>query len=187
MLKWGIILLKIQAAFVDRDGTLGGNGHFIHPRDFELFPSTLEALQLLKEHGIKIFALTNQHNISNGLATESDFQKEFERYGFDASFICPHEPVEGCKCHKPRPGMLQKAASDHELDLTNCAVIGDVGSTDMLAAAAVGAKRILVETGWGKQSLEKYRHKWYEQASPDFIAKDLLDAAKWIVGNNRSE
>ncbi|WP_063860323.1 HAD-IIIA family hydrolase [Paenibacillus sp. Soil724D2] len=168
--------MKIEAVFVDRDGTLGGNGHFIHPRDFELFPSSLAALQLLKDHGIKIFALTNQHNISKGLATELEFQKEFDSYGFDAAYICPHEPEEGCECHKPRPGMLQKAAAEHELDLTHCAVIGDVGSTDMLAAAAVGAKRILVETGWGKQSLEKYHHKWYEQASPDFIAKDLLDA-----------
>lgn len=179
-MKWGE-LLKIQAVFVDRDGTLGGTGHFIHPRDFELFPSTLEALQLLKEHGVKVIALTNQHNISKGLATELDFQKEFEKYGFDAAYICPHEPEHCCECHKPRPGMLQKAASDYELDLTNCVVVGDVGSTDMLAAAAVGAKRILVQTGWGKESLEKYRHKWYEQATPDFIAKDLLAAAKWII------
>lgn len=179
-------MLIIKAVFVDRDGTLGGHGHFIHPRDFELFPTSLAALKLLKDHGMKIFALTNQHNISKGLATESDFHKEFASYGFDAAYICPHEPEEGCECHKPRPGMLQKAEAEYELDLAHCAVIGDVGSTDMLAAAAVGAKRILVETGWGKPSLEKYRHQWYEQATPDFVAKDLLDAAKWLVGSSRS-
>jgi histidinol phosphatase-like enzyme len=115
--------------------------------------------------------------------TELEFQKEFHSYGFDAAYICPHEPEEGCACHKPRPGMLQRAATEHALNLIHCVVIGDVGSTDMLAAAAVGAKRILVETGWGKQSLEKYRHKWYEQASPDYVAKDLLDAVKWLIGN----
>ncbi|WP_274319287.1 HAD-IIIA family hydrolase [Paenibacillus qinlingensis] len=174
----------MQAVFIDRDGTLGGNGHFIHPRDFALFPFSLVALQLLKEHDIKIFALTNQHNISKGLVTEQEFQEEFISYGFDAAYVCPHEPEEGCECHKPRPGMLQKAATEHELNLRHCAVIGDVGSTDMLAAAAVGSIRILVETGWGKQSLEKYRHKWYEQASPDYVAKDLLDAVKWLIGNN---
>jgi hydroxymethylpyrimidine pyrophosphatase-like HAD family hydrolase len=27
----------LEAVFVDLDGTIGGNGHFIHPRDFELF------------------------------------------------------------------------------------------------------------------------------------------------------
>lgn len=171
----------LQAVFVDRDGTIGGTGRFIHPRDFELFPSSLEALNLLKEHGIKIFALTNQHNIAKGLATVIDFTKQFESYGFDASYICPHEPEEGCDCHKPRPGLLLRAANEHRLDLTCCAVIGDVGSTDMLAAAAVGAKRVLVETGWGKQSLETYRHKWYDQASPDFIATDILDAVRWLI------
>src|SRR5688572_18885662 len=60
--------------------------------------------------------------------------------GFDAANICPHKPEEGCECHKSKPGILQKAAAEHELDLTHCAVIGDVGSTDMLLAAAVGAK-----------------------------------------------
>ncbi|MFD1954408.1 HAD-IIIA family hydrolase [Paenibacillus thailandensis] len=174
----------IQAVFVDRDGTLGGTGHFIHPRDFQLYPSSLEALRLMKESGMRILAFTNQHNISKGKATELDFLKEFESYGFDAAYICPHEPEEGCNCHKPRPGMLLKAASEFNLDLTRCAVIGDVGSTDMLAAAAVGARRVLVETGWGKPSLEKYRDKWYEQAAPHYIAKDLPDAARWLIGLN---
>ncbi|MEK4518102.1 HAD-IIIA family hydrolase [Paenibacillus sp. FSL H8-0122] len=173
--------MTLQAVFVDRDGTMGGNGHFIHPRDFELFPYSLEALQLFKKHEIPIIALTNQHNISKGLATELDFRNEFDSYGFYSAYICPHEPEDGCVCHKPQPGMLLQAATDHGLDLTRCAVIGDVGSTDMLAAAAVGARRILVETGWGMQSLNKYRHLWYEQAAPDYIAMDLLDAAKWLV------
>lgn len=173
--------MTLQAVFVDRDGTMGGNGHFIHPRDFELFPYSLEALQLFKKHEIPIIALTNQHNISKGLATELDFRNEFDSYGFYSAYICPHEPEDGCVCHKPQPGMLLQAATDHGLDLTRCAVIGDVGSTDMLAAAAVGAIRILVETGWGLQSLNKYRHLWYEQAAPDYIAKDLLEAAKWLV------
>jgi len=175
---------SIQAVFVDRDGTIGGTGHFIHPRDFELFPSSLEAIHLLKKRGIKIFALTNQHNIAKGLATEEDFTQQFEAYGFDAAYICPHEPEDGCECHKPRPGLLIKAANEHGLDLTCCAVIGDVGSTDMLAASAVGAIKILVETGWGNQSLEKYRHKWYDQAPPDYVAKDLLDAARWLVDSH---
>ncbi|WP_116191563.1 HAD-IIIA family hydrolase [Paenibacillus taihuensis] len=173
----------IQAVFADRDGTIGGTGHFIHPRDFELYPSSLEAIQLLKMHGIKVFALTNQHNIAKGLATEEDFTNQFMQYGFDAAYICPHEPEDGCECHKPRPGLLLRAAREHGLDLAHCVVIGDVGSTDMLAASAVGSRRVLVKTGWGKQSLEKYRHKWYEQATPDFVAKDLLDGVRWLIEN----
>ncbi|GLX67072.1 HAD-IIIA family hydrolase [Paenibacillus glycanilyticus] len=173
--------MTIQAVFIDRDGTLGGTGRFIHPRDFRLFPSTMEALELLKAHSIQAIALTNQHNIAKGLATEAEFHEEFESYGFDAVYICPHEPEEGCECHKPRPGMLLKAAAEHQLDLTQCVVIGDVGSTDMLAAAAVGARKIIVQTGWGKSSLDLYRDKWYEQATPEYVAEDLLDAVNWLL------
>ncbi|WP_028549540.1 HAD-IIIA family hydrolase [Paenibacillus sp. UNC451MF] len=172
---------NIQAVFIDRDGTIGGTGRFIHPRDFELFPYSLEALKLLKDHGIKVFALTNQHNIAKGLASEQDFIEQFASYGFDASYICPHESDEGCECHKPRPGMLLQAANEHGLDLTRCAVIGDVGSTDMLAATAVGAVKVLVMTGWGSASMDSHRYKWYDQAPPDFVAKDLLEAVNWLV------
>lgn len=172
---------SLQAVFVDRDGTIGGTGRFIHPRDFEPYPFSIQALNLLKDQGIKIIAITNQHNIAKGLASEQDFIHEFESLGFNASYICPHEPEDGCDCHKPRPGMLLKAAKEHGLDLTQCAVIGDVGSTDMLAAATVGAKKILVKTGWGKSSLENYRNKWYDKAVPDYVAEDLLDAVKWLI------
>jgi histidinol-phosphate phosphatase family protein len=172
----------LQGVFVDRDGTIGGNGHFIHPRDFELFPFSLDAINLLKENGIKVFALTNQHRITRGEASELDFIKQFDSYGFDASYICPHASGTGCQCHKPRPGLLIRAAKEHGLDLTRCAVIGDVGSTDMLAAEAVGAIKILVMTGWGKDSLDVYRHKWSD-VEPDFVASDFLEAVKWLVTN----
>ncbi|MFC5466042.1 hypothetical protein [Lederbergia graminis] len=49
---------NIKAVFIDRDGTMGGTGHFIHPRDFNLYPYTMEAINLLKERNIKIFTLT---------------------------------------------------------------------------------------------------------------------------------
>lgn len=48
--------------------------------------------------------------------------------------------------------MLLEAAKKHNLDLTKCFVIGDVGSTDILAAHAVGATKILVLTGWRESS-----------------------------------
>lgn len=38
---------KIQGIFFDRDGTLGGHGHFIHPDDFVLYPEAVEAFNLL--------------------------------------------------------------------------------------------------------------------------------------------
>ncbi|TDF95083.1 HAD-IIIA family hydrolase [Paenibacillus piri] len=175
---------RLQAVFLDRDGTIGGDGHFIHPRDFELFPFSLNAIGRLKKKGLLVFAFTNQHRIARGQADEADFVRQFAAYGFDGSYICPHAADAGCNCHKPKPGMLLKAAREHGLDLTRCAVIGDVGSTDMLAAAAVGAVKIMVLTGWGKTSLEQYKDNWYDVARPDYIATDLADAVNWLAAQS---
>ncbi|PKR76772.1 hypothetical protein CEY16_13205 [Halalkalibacillus sediminis] len=170
----------IEAVFIDRDGTIGGTGHFIHPDDFVPYSFSPSALLLLKENDVKIYALTNQHRISKGEASLSDFRDEFSSMGFDDSFICPHSSSKGCRCHKPKPGLLQEAASKYGLDLAKTVVIGDVGSTDMLAADAVGAIKILVLTGWGKGSMRDYRHTW-SGVEPDFIAENLLDAVEWIL------
>lgn len=172
----------IQAVFIDRDGTIGGNGHFIHPKDFDLFQYSLTAIESLKRNNIKVFAFTNQYRISRGQATIKEFEDKFLEYGFDQSYICPHELDIDCDCRKPKPGMLLKAASEHQLDLTKCIVIGDVGDTDMLAAHKVGAKKILVRTGWGEGSLGEFRYKWLE-TEPDFIAKDILEAVHWILNH----
>lgn len=169
-----------QAVFIDRDGTIGGTGHFIHPRDFTLYEGAQNAIQKLKEAGVKVFAFTNQHRISRGQATIEEFRQQFDEYGFDDSFICPHGSDEKCECKKPGIGMLRTAAEKYDLDLTRCVVIGDVGDTDMLAAHAVGAKKILVRTGWGEESLNGYRIRWIE-VEPDYIADDIQDAVRWIV------
>ena len=68
-----ILVNTIQAVFIDRDGTIGGNGHFVHPRDFTLYPFSQYALKMLNEKGLKLFAFTNQHRISSAEATISDF------------------------------------------------------------------------------------------------------------------
>lgn len=123
----------IEAVFVDRDGTMGGTGHFIHPRDFKLYPGTLESLRRLQSSGLKVFAFTNQHRISKGEATIEEFEDEFRSIGLDGWYVCPHSLNADCDCQKPKPGMLIQAAREHGINLARCAVIGDVG-TDMLAA-----------------------------------------------------
>ncbi len=180
-----IVDKRIQAVFIDRDGTMGGTGHFIHPRDFVPYPFSLQAISMLKREGFKLFAFTNQHRISRGEASEAEFREQFASYGFDHSYICPHAMDENCGCRKPSPGMLLQAAHEHRLDLARCAVIGDVGSTDMVAAAAAGTMKIIVKTGWGESSLTEYRHTWAD-VEPDYIAEDLLDAARWLISGPSS-
>lgn len=66
-----------DAAFIDRDGTIGGTGHFVHPRDFTPYSFSREALGLLKDAGIKVLALTNQHRVSRSEASLAEFNDEF--------------------------------------------------------------------------------------------------------------
>lgn len=176
------IVANIQAVFIDRDGTIGGTGHFMHPKDFTPYNFSVEALQLLKKSNLPIYACTNQYRISRGEATIDDFRREFAHMEFDDAFICPHRSTAGCDCHKPAPGLFLQAARKYQIDLTKTVVIGDVGSTDMIAAHKIGAKKVLVKTGWGKSSLTDYLHTW-QDVQPDYVADHVLDAAHWVLKN----
>lgn len=103
-------MLDWQAVFIDRDGTIGGTGHFVHPGDFVLYQGAQESIMRLKKAGLKVFAFTNQTRISRGEVTEEELKIQFKTYGFDDSFICPHGKYEGCNCRKPSPEMLFTAA-----------------------------------------------------------------------------
>jgi histidinol-phosphate phosphatase family protein len=175
--------MNIQAVFIDRDGTIGGSDRVIYPGEFELFPDVAESVQLLKKSGILICSFTNQPGISKGEASLESFERELKDFGFDRIYLCPHQHNEGCYCRKPSSAMLEKAAKDNNLDLNHCVVIGDRW-TDLLAANEVGCKKILVKTGSGKETYEKYINneffgRWGE-VKPDYVAEDFNDAVKWL-------
>ncbi|MEW5934609.1 MAG: HAD-IIIA family hydrolase [Bacillota bacterium] len=171
---------QLEAVFLDRDGTIGGTGYFVHPRDFQPYPYTEKAIRLLHAAGVKVFAFTNQTHIAYGEVGQDELVREFEALGFDGAYICPHLPEDRCGCRKPLPGLLLRAAREHDLNLTRTAVIGDTGATDMVAADAVGAIKILVRTGLGEGSLNEFRHTWAD-VEPDYVAADLLDAVEWLI------
>lgn len=176
---------EIQAIFIDRDGTIGGTDEVIYPCNFEMFPFVRKSLDLIKQNNILIFSFTNQPGISKGEAKISDFEEELLLFGFDQVYLCPHQHEEGCICRKPLPGMLIQAASEYDLDLSRCVVIGDRW-TDLVAANEVGVAKILVRTGAGEKELIKLNNKEFfgkwAAVSPDYIAKDLEDAVNWLLG-----
>ncbi|WP_243521895.1 HAD-IIIA family hydrolase [Bacillus pseudomycoides] len=175
-------MTNIQAIFIDRDGTIGGDTTVHYPGEFILFPFTQDALRALKEQNIKLFSFTNQPGIADGKATIDDFIQELEEFGFDDIYLCPHRHEDGCKCRKPSTGMLLQAAKKHELDLTKCIVIGDRW-TDIVAGANVHATTILVQTGAGYDALHTYRDKWAD-IEPDYIAENFSNAVNWILKQN---
>ena len=55
---------KIEAVFIDRDGTIGGDDTIHYPGKFECFPFTHSCIEQIKENNIRTFAFTNQPEIS---------------------------------------------------------------------------------------------------------------------------
>ena len=99
--------------------------------------------------------------------------------------MCPHHPTEGsapyrttCDCRKPAPGLLLRAAAELNLELPASTMVGDK-SSDLVPARAVGARAVLVLTGYGRGEWE-YRRAEFPVA-PDHVAADLLDAVEWVL------
>ncbi|MED1863058.1 HAD-IIIA family hydrolase [Fictibacillus nanhaiensis] len=167
-----------QAVFLDRDGTIGGSDKIEYPGDFKLFYFAEEVIHTLKFNDILVFSFTNQPGISRGDACEEDFYRELKSFGFDDIYLCPHHHTDSCDCRKPAIGMLKKAASDHNLELSRCVVFGDRW-TDILAAKSAGCTAILVQTGSGKASWNQNHTTSIVQ--PDYVAANLKEGMEWLL------
>jgi D-glycero-D-manno-heptose 1,7-bisphosphate phosphatase len=138
------------AAFLDRDGVLNERpprkDYVKRPEEFQWKPGAVDAVQILKRKGYRVFVVTNQAGIARGIMTEGDLADvhavmtqtlEAEGANLDGIYHCPHGWDEGCSCRKPRPGMLYQAQKDHGLDLSRSILIGDE-DTDIQAGEAAG-------------------------------------------------
>jgi D-glycero-D-manno-heptose 1,7-bisphosphate phosphatase len=185
----------MPAVFIDRDGTLTEEvGYVNHPARLRLLPRSAEAVRLINESGIKAVMVTNQSGVARGYFTEGLLQavnaelvSQLKAGGafLDGLYTCTHHPTEGappyrarCDCRKPAPGLLSRAAKELGIDLASSHVVGDKIS-DVAVGLKVGAKGILVLTGYGLGEWEYQRSGWTVQ--PDHVAGDLLDAVRWIL------
>lgn len=184
-----------KAAFLDRDGTIAMDVHYCRrPEDFELLPTVPEAIRLLNENGFKVVVITNQSGIARGYFTEEilaqihqKMRDEIGRRGamVDAIYYCPHHPDEGCECRKPKTALFHKAAKELNIDFKLSYVVGDM-QMDIDAGKALGCKTALVTTG-SQPQVSSPRSPVPDPrspiASPDYTARNLLEAARWIVDN----
>ena len=104
----------------------------------------------------------------------------------DGVYCCPHGRTDGCTCKKPKTGLLDRCVSEHSVDLRASYVVGDNGANDMRLAQSARCRAILVRTGIGEGSLGLYRHLW-AGVEPDYVADNLLDAARWIEGKELAD
>ena len=140
--------------FLDRDGTINVRApkayYVMKPDEFIWLPRAKEAILKLKKAGYIIILITNQPGIAKGLMSEQDLidihqkmQSDLAEIGakIDQIYVCNHGWDDGCRCRKPKPGMLFDAQKDNSLNLTKCYYIGD-DERDEIAGNAAGCKVI---------------------------------------------
>jgi D-glycero-D-manno-heptose 1,7-bisphosphate phosphatase len=153
------------AVFLDRDGTINEDvGYLSELSHLTLYPWAIDAVRLLNRAGYLVVIVTNQGGIGRGVIAPDFIPRLHDeiarRLGaggarVDGWYYCPHHPealVESlradCRCRKPAPGLALDAARDLGIDLARSWVIGDKWS-DVQLGDRVGARAILVRTGWG--------------------------------------
>ena len=187
-----------RAVFLDRDGTLNVDKNCLRRADeLELLPGVAEAVHELNHHGWRTVVVTNQPVIAKGFCDETELQKIHnkletllgrEHAFIDRIYFCPHHPEKGfpgerselkiaCDCRKPKIGMIEKAVTKLNIDLTQSWLIGDT-TTDLQTAKNAGLKSVLVRTGSAGRD-GKF------SAPPDFTADNLLDAVRLLLSQTR--
>jgi D-glycero-D-manno-heptose 1,7-bisphosphate phosphatase len=183
------------AAFLDRDGTIIRQVELMHEiGQLRLLPGAAAAIRHFNEKGLLVMVVTNQPVVARGLAREQEIEQVHEELNrrlrakgahIDAFYFCPHHPNatleqyrSKCPCRKPEPGMILRAAEEHGVDLSRSVMIGDT-TQDIVAGHRAGVRTILVRTGHGG------RDPWQCPCSPDWTAKNLLEAANvWTEANS---
>ncbi len=189
---------KNTAIFLDRDGTINVEVGYLDSEDkLSILPEAYEAVRRINESGPKAIVVTNQAGVAKGLFSEDFVRRIHEEIStrlsqrgasIDGFYYCPHHPTEGrepyrrvCACRKPEPGLLLQAARDFDIDLARSYMIGD-RYRDIETAHRVGAKGVLVLTGYGQDLLQEAGPDAANaHNAPDYIAADILAAVNWIL------
>ena len=136
-------------------------GYIGNPDRLTIIPESVPFLRKARDLGFILIVVTNQSGIARGYFTQEDYNavkdklsSMFSTYGIDfaAIYHCPHHP-EGigelgirCDCRKPLPGMILKAAQEHNVDLAHSVMVGDKQSDIQAAQAAKVGFNFLVRS-----------------------------------------
>lgn len=186
------------AVFLDRDGTINEDvGYVSAMSQLTLYPFAIDAVRLLNQAGYVVPMITNQGGIGMGAiapAFVDALHREIDRRlaaggaRVDGWYSCPHHPEAvipeyrvACRCRKPAPGMAEDAICDLGIDPARSWMIGDKW-IDVQLGHAIGARSILVRTGWGRR-MEAARP---EGQKVEAIVDDLASAVALLLAADRT-
>lgn len=124
-----------QAIFLDRDGTLIENRHYLaSPGGVALLPGVREALERARAVSTKLFLFTNQSGIGRGYFTLADVEAQNRRLvellGLGADVfagicVAPERPDEPPVYRKPSPRYIEETLAAHGLAAAAAWIVGD--------------------------------------------------------------
>lgn len=178
----------MKLVFLDRDGVINrfpGKGLYVTSlQALELLPSAADAIRILNEAGFETVVISNQGCVSRGFMTEEALnrltdhlkaQLAEKKARLDHIFYCLHQTADNCECKKPKIGLFKKALEGRAGDVSHVYFVGD-SREDVEAGRAAGLKTILVLSGRSTtEDINTFSIK------PDYVKKDLMEAALWIV------
>ncbi len=185
----------VPAVFVDRDGTLNHERRYLRRvADLRLVAGAADAVRALAAAGFAVVVVTNQSGVARGLVRMSTLAaihdaivRRLARLGarLTAIYVCPHHPTAGtpplrrrCRCRKPRPGLVERAVRELDLDLGRSYCVGD-SAADLGLAAATRTRAVLVRTGHGRATEAELTLG----APVAHVAANFRAAADWIIGD----
>ena len=184
---------KQKCIFLDRDGTINKYVGFLRRvQQVELEPTAAEAIRQINESEYLAIVITNQPVIARGECSSEELDRIHNRLYtllgkegayLDGLYYCPHHPDKGfegeikelkieCDCRKPKIGLLKKAETDLNADISHSWFVGDT-SMDVQTGLNAGMHTVMLRSGDMRK--EKY------DVTPDIMANDLLEAVHRIL------
>jgi len=183
-------LLK-KVVFLDRDGTINRDAaDYIKSRsEFEFIPGAVAAVSELTAGGFTCMVVTNQSALARGFISNAELAAihaimcdQIAAAGGKIAdiFSCPHLPEDNCSCRKPAPGLLLRAQQKYAVDLADAVMVGD-SARDIECGRAAGCGRtVLVKSGRNEDVEGQLLQRGL---AADYVAADLLEAARWIMAD----
>jgi len=147
-------------------------------------------LRLLRDAGFAFHVFGNRPCVALGECNEDELTVvaqhleallEDEGVGLTGCSFCPHDPrgvrrdyAVDCLCRLPRPGLLQRAAREHGIDLERSWLIGD-SLDEIEAGVRVGCRTVLLDDG------REQEWRLSELRLPHHVAEGLGEAALLIL------
>lgn len=185
---------KQKCVFLDRDGTINRYCGLLHREEqFTLEEGAAEAIRRLNASDYLVIVVTNQPVVARGMCGIEDVKRIHRKMQvllgnagayLDDIVFCPHHPDRGypeenpaykvaCNCRKPSTGMIDAMVKKYHIDLASSYIVGD-STADIQTGKNAGLGTVLLGTGLRGED-GKYK------ARPDFLADNLLQAAEWIL------